>query len=147
MQKFKIYNIHCSLCGHQGTFTFVEVDLSHIIPNEHLEPIRQRRELRQKRAKQEKHKQRKQKHEASLAEAAARAPTIEEFRSMPNLSPSSVMAPADADNPLGICVPEEDTEQENKGGVSWSSVTKLGFAACKFCELLQLFRLKETVNT
>lgn len=141
MWVWRIHGVHWFLCGHQGTFSFVEVDLSHIVPSEHLEPIRQRKELRQKRAKKEKQKQRKQQREASLAEAATRAPTIEEFRNMPVLSSPSIGPSVDPDNPLGLTVPDEDNEEENKGGVSWSSVTKLGFAACKLHKLLLLIFL------
>ncbi|GMH35133.1 hypothetical protein BSKO_03001 [Bryopsis sp. KO-2023] len=116
----------------KGSFKLVEVDLGALVPPEFMEPIRQRQEQRRKRAKKEKRNRQRERREAAAAQDAVRAPTIEEFRSMPDLSAFSRKSSGDDGgdpSDLGFFPQESEQDGGQNAGVSWSAVTKLGFAA------------------
>lgn len=115
--------------AHAGSFSLVEVDLSHLISPELLLPIKKREESRLKRAKQKKQEDRHQKRLARRAVEASRAPTIEEFKSMPDLTTFVSLSTDESGSFSSVPQCAHDDDQESKGGISWSSVTKLGFAA------------------
>ncbi|CAD7697595.1 unnamed protein product [Ostreobium quekettii] len=115
---------HLAHLPNRGTFNLAEIDLSHLLPDEFLEPIVKREEQRRARMAAEQERSAREEALARAAELESRPPSLQEFRSMPKPCQgncSSVAEPAVEESDERSCI--ED------GGVSFARITKMGIAA------------------